>query len=51
MRVLANGQGADVLFTLFRLDGITDEEFRRDLGLVPSVRYRSGLQKWTLHRR
>jgi hypothetical protein len=30
MRVIANGSGSEVLFTLFRLPGVTDETFARD---------------------
>ena len=30
MRVIANATGSEVLFTLFRLSGVTDETFRRD---------------------
>lgn len=30
MRVIANGAGSEVLFTLFRLPEMTDETFRRD---------------------
>jgi hypothetical protein len=30
MRVIANGTGSEVLFTLFRLPGMTDEAFARD---------------------
>lgn len=36
MRVIANGNGAEVLFTLFQLEGATDDQFQRDLGLVTS---------------
>jgi uncharacterized protein YndB with AHSA1/START domain len=36
MRVIANGDGAEVLFTLFREPETTDEEFARDLSLVQS---------------
>jgi len=34
MRVVANGAGSEVLFTLFRLPGMTDEEFAEDAGMV-----------------
>jgi hypothetical protein len=34
MRVLANGSGAEVLFTLFQLPGMSDEEYAEDAGLV-----------------
>lgn len=30
MRVIANGTGSEVIFTLFRLPGVSDETFRRD---------------------
>jgi len=36
MRVLGNGTGAEILFTVFRRDGMSEEEFQRDLGLVQS---------------
>jgi hypothetical protein len=34
MRVIANADGAEVLFTVFRPVGTSDDRFRRDLGLV-----------------
>ena len=34
MRVVVNGAGSEVLFTLFQLSGITDEEFEADVNLV-----------------
>jgi len=34
MRVVANGAGSEVLFTLFRLPGMTDEAFATDAGMV-----------------
>ena len=34
MRVLPNGSGSEVLFTLFRLPGMSDEKFAEDAGLV-----------------
>lgn len=34
MRVLANGSGSEVLFTLFRLPDMSDEEFTADAGMV-----------------
>ena len=34
MRVLPNGSGAEVLFTLFQLPGMSDEKFAEDAGLV-----------------
>jgi hypothetical protein len=36
MRVIANGDGAEVLFTLFQPAGMADARFQRDLGLVES---------------
>ena len=34
MRVVPNGDGAEVLFTLFRQPGMSDADFARDAGLV-----------------
>lgn len=34
MRVLANGDGAEVIFTLFRANGTSQAEFERDEALV-----------------
>lgn len=34
MRAMANGTGSEVVFTLRRLAGMTDDEFARDEGLV-----------------
>ena len=34
MRVLPNGSGSTLLFTLFRLPGMSDEKFAEDAGLV-----------------
>ena len=34
LRVVANGRGAEVLFTVFRLGDMTDEHFEADVGLV-----------------
>jgi hypothetical protein len=34
IRVLANGSGSEVLFTLFQLPGMSDEKFAEDSGLV-----------------
>ncbi|NMJ43247.1 SRPBCC family protein [Roseomonas sp. JC162] len=34
MRVVPNGDGAEVLFTLFRQPGMTEADFARDAGLV-----------------
>jgi len=34
MRVLPNGPGSELLFTLFRLPGMSDEKFAEDAGLV-----------------
>jgi hypothetical protein len=34
MRVVANGEGSEVLFTLFQLPGMSDEQFAQDTGMV-----------------
>jgi len=34
LRVLRNGSGSEVVFTLYRLPGVADEEFERDAALV-----------------
>ena len=34
MRIVANGSGSEVIFTLFRMPGMTDEEFTTDAGMV-----------------
>lgn len=34
MRVIANGTGSQLSFTLFRLPGMTEDEFEADAGLV-----------------
>jgi len=34
MRVLPNGLGSEVIFSMFQLEGITDEMFQRDAELV-----------------
>ncbi|MDM7855849.1 SRPBCC family protein [Cellulomonas alba] len=34
MRVTANGDGSEVVFSVRRLAGMTDDEFERDAGLV-----------------
>lgn len=34
MRVVANGEGCEVLFTLFRSAQVSDEGFARDIGMV-----------------
>lgn len=34
MRVIPNGDGCEVLFTLLQLGGVTDEQFRIDLETV-----------------
>ena len=34
LRVVANGEGSEVLFTLFRQPGMSDAEFARDIGWV-----------------
>jgi len=34
MRVVANGSGSEVIFTLFRLPGVREEEYAADAALV-----------------
>jgi hypothetical protein len=34
LRVIANGTGSELVFTLFRLPGMTQEEFERDAATV-----------------
>jgi hypothetical protein len=34
MRVVANGSGSEVMFTLFRLPGVREEEYAADSALV-----------------
>lgn len=34
MRVVANGEGCEVIFTLYRLPGMSDEKFDEDAGLI-----------------
>ena len=34
MRVLTNGSGSEVIFTLFQLSDISDDRFAEDIGLV-----------------
>ncbi|WP_129842915.1 SRPBCC family protein [Streptomyces sp. RFCAC02] len=34
LRVIADGEGSEVVFTLRRLAGMSDDEFRRDAGMV-----------------
>lgn len=34
MRVLKNGVGSEVIFTLFRLPGMSDADYERDRGMV-----------------
>lgn len=34
IRVIAHDDASEVIFTLFRLPGMTDEEFKRDMGAV-----------------
>ena len=34
MRVVANGEGSEVMLTVFRMEGMTDETFLRDVGMV-----------------
>ena len=36
MRVVPNGAGSLVTFTLFRQDGMSDAEFERDAGMIES---------------
>ena len=36
MRVVPNGAGSLVTFTLFRQDGMSDADFARDVGMVES---------------
>ncbi len=34
MRVVANGHGSEVMFTLFQLPGMSDEQFAKDASMV-----------------
>ena len=34
MRVVPNGSGSEVIFTLFQQPGMSDEDFARDQGMV-----------------
>lgn len=34
MRVVANGEGSELMFTLFQLPGMSDEQFGQDAGMV-----------------
>lgn len=34
MRIVANGEGSEVMFTLFQLHGMSDEQFSKDAGMV-----------------
>jgi hypothetical protein len=34
MRVVANGEGSEILFTVFQRPGMSDADFERDVGLV-----------------
>ena len=34
MRVVANGDGSEVMFTLFQISGMSDEQFANDSGMV-----------------
>jgi len=34
MRVVPNGTGSELLFTLFRLPGVSEEKFARDVALI-----------------
>lgn len=36
MRVIPNGAGSEVLFTLFQSEGMTDQQFEEDAALVLS---------------
>lgn len=36
MRVIPNGEGSEVLFTLFQQEGMTDQQFEEDAALVLS---------------
>lgn len=36
MRVVANGVGSEVIFTLFQVSGMSDEQFANDSGMVES---------------
>ncbi len=34
LRVIANGDGSDVVFTLFKRSGMTEEDFIKDAGMI-----------------
>jgi hypothetical protein len=34
MRVVSNGEGSEVMFTLFQLGGMSDEQFAKDAKMV-----------------
>jgi hypothetical protein len=34
LRVVRNGEGSEVMFPVFRMPGMSDEQFERDLGMV-----------------
>ncbi len=34
MRVVANGEGSEVMFTVFQIPGMSDEQFAKDAGMV-----------------
>lgn len=34
MRVVSNGSGSEVIFTLFRMPGMSDKQFAEDVGMV-----------------
>jgi hypothetical protein len=34
LRVVRNGEGSEVMFSVFRLPGMSDEQFERDLAMV-----------------
>ena len=36
MRVIPNGEGSEVLFALFQQEGMTDQQFQEDAGMVLS---------------
>ncbi len=36
MRVVDNGSGSEIIFTLFQSPGMSDEDFRRDVAMVTS---------------
>ena len=34
MRVIPNGEGSEIIFTLFKLDGVTEEMFQKDMETI-----------------